>query len=64
MIARPPLIPKFEPLVLLTEDECRSIIGFGKHMPVFTDDGGSSQASGSGAKSDSSATADVADIEV
>ncbi len=35
MIARPPLVPKFEPLVLLTEDECRKIIGFGKHMPVF-----------------------------
>jgi uncharacterized protein len=63
MIARPALIPgKPEKLVLLTEDECRSIIGFGKHMPVFTDDG--VQESGSGAKSDTSATADVADVTV
>lgn len=46
MIARPPLMPKFEPLVLLTEEECRKIIGFGKHMPVF-DDKGDSSSSGS-----------------
>jgi hypothetical protein len=63
MIARPALVPgKFEPLVLLTEEECRSIIGFGKHMPVFTDDQSSTTGS-SGAKTDDSATADVADIE-
>lgn len=35
-IEQPALFPKEPPkLVLLTEDECRSIIGFGKHMPVF-----------------------------
>ncbi len=34
----PALFDKKPPtLVLLTEDECRSIIGFGKHMPVFDD---------------------------
>lgn len=44
-IMRPPLIPEFKPLVLLTEEECRSIIGFGKHMPVF-DEASDSQASG------------------
>jgi len=49
MIERPPLIPKFEPLVLLTEEECRSIIGFGRHMPVFDSKSDSSTASGSGA---------------
>ncbi len=40
-----PLLPKAKTdLVLLTEEECRSIIGFGKHMPVFdsTADSGSS----------------------
>lgn len=44
-IMRPPLIPNFKPLVLLTEEECRSIIGFGKHMPVF-DEASDSEASG------------------
>lgn len=46
MLERPPLIPDFVPLVLLTEEECRQIIGFGKHMPVF-DDTKDSTASGS-----------------
>ncbi len=32
-----PLMPKRPPLVLLTEEECRSIIGFGKHPPIFDD---------------------------
>ena len=45
MIARPPLMPEFKPLELLTIDECRSIIGFGKHMPVF-DDAGDTSTSG------------------
>lgn len=35
-IETPPLYDVEPPkLVLLTEEECRSIIGFGKHMPVF-----------------------------
>lgn len=46
MIARPPLMPDFEPLVLLTPEECRQIIGFGKHMPVFDGTESNSQASG------------------
>lgn len=35
MIERPPLIPGRSMIQLLTPEECRSIIGFGKHMPVF-----------------------------
>lgn len=43
----PALFDKEPPkLVLLTEEECRQIIGFGKHMPVF-DDTKDSTASGS-----------------
>jgi hypothetical protein len=34
-------------LVLLTEDECRQIIGFGKHMPVFDSTQDSTAAVGS-----------------
>lgn len=46
-IEQPPLFATAPPtLVLLTEEECRSIIGFGKHMPVF-DDTGDTTASGS-----------------
>lgn len=38
IIETPALFPERPPtLVLLTEEECRSIIGFGKHMPVFDD---------------------------
>lgn len=37
MIMRPALIPGREPISLLTVEECRQIIGFGKHMPVFDD---------------------------
>lgn len=45
-IETPPLFAVEPPkLVLLTEEECRSIIGFGKHMPVF-DDKADSTASG------------------
>lgn len=31
----PPLMPKRPPIELLTPEECRQIIGFGKHPPVF-----------------------------
>jgi hypothetical protein len=34
-VETPPLMPKRPPVVLLTAEECRSIIGFGKHPPVF-----------------------------
>jgi len=40
-IEEPPLIDEERPLVIfLTEEECREIIGFGKHPPIFdeTDD--------------------------
>lgn len=46
---QPALIPNAKTdLVLLTEEECRRIIGFGKHMPVFDD------AQDAGAKSKTS----------
>lgn len=34
-------------IVLLTEEECRSIIGFGKHMPVFDENNTTTEAVGS-----------------
>lgn len=50
VIKKPALFPKRPPtLTLLTEEECRSIIGFGKHMPVFDDKQDAQQVdSGSG----------------
>lgn len=42
-------------LVLLTEEECRSIIGFGKHMPVFDDSADTTQPVGSGESSPTAA---------
>lgn len=43
-IEQPALYDKEPPkLVLLTEEECRSIIGFGKHMPVFDEKSDSKQ---------------------
>jgi hypothetical protein len=38
-IQRPPLIPNRSLIELLTPEECRSIIGFGKHMPIFDNKG-------------------------
>jgi hypothetical protein len=37
VIEADPLMPKRDPIVLLTPEECRSVIGFGKHAPVFDD---------------------------
>lgn len=45
-------------LVLLTEEECRSIIGFGKHMPVFDDSNDTTQPVGSSGSDASSALGD------
>ena len=46
-VTKPPILAEAPPkLELLTVEECRSIIGFGKHMPVF-DDKRDSQTSGS-----------------
>lgn len=54
VVETPALFDKKPPTItLLTEDECRQIIGFGKHMPVF-DSTADSQASGVG---DNSSTA-------
>lgn len=45
---QPALLPGAKTdLVLLTEDECRKIIGFGKHMPVFDSTQDSTQPIGS-----------------
>lgn len=54
MTTVPPVLSELPPkLELLTEEECRSIIGFGKHMPIF-DSSGDSNASGSLPPTDSS----------
>lgn len=46
-VTTPALYDKKPPtLVLLTEEECRQIIGFGKHMPVFDSKQDSTQAVG------------------
>jgi hypothetical protein len=46
-IVKPALFPTRPPTItLLSEEECRSIIGFGKHMPVFDDKQDSAQISG------------------
>lgn len=52
MIMRPPLIKGREPIELLTPEECRQIIGFGKHMPVFAEDNNSTDLGGKSSSSE------------